>query len=355
MKIGIFSPYLDTPTGGEKYVLTAAACLSENNKVSVFWDFPEDIKKSEKVFGLDLSKVNVVKNIFSRKISLIQRLIQSRQYDVIMFLSDGSIPLLGCRLFVHFQHPVDWVKYDSLFSKFKIGRINKVICNSLFTKNYIDQQVGVKSVVLYPPVSDLGIGKEKKENTILTVGRYGPASGGTSFKKQEILIEAFKKMQKSGLKNWRFFIATSYKEENKAKVDELKKRSKGFDINFIENASWDKIVDINGKAKIYWHAAGYGEDLNLNPHMAEHFGISTVEAMSAGAVPIVYGAGGQKEIIEDKKNGYYWFTEKELMEKTSKVIENEELLIKMGKMAEERSRDFTGNRFCVELQKIFKE
>ena len=63
-------------------------------------------------------------------------------------------------------------------------------------------------------------------------------------------------------------------------------------------------------AKIYWHASGFGEDLETHPEKAEHFGITTVEAMINGLVPIVIDAGGQKEIVvqdrwvfmEDQKN-----------------------------------------------------
>ena len=43
---------------------------------------------------------------------------------------------------------------------------------------------------------------------------------------------------------------------------------------------------------LFWHAAGLGEDPTTNPDRFEHFGISVVEAMSAGAVPMVYEHGG---------------------------------------------------------------
>ena len=39
-------------------------------------------------------------------------------------------------------------------------------------------------------------------------------------------------------------------------------------------------------AKIFWHAAGMKSDETIYPELAEHFGISTVEAMSAGCVPV---------------------------------------------------------------------
>jgi len=39
----------------------------------------------------------------------------------------------------------------------------------------------------------------------------------------------------------------------------------------------------------------------------EHFGITTVEAMAAGCVPLVYDSGGQAEIVSSGYNGYRLF------------------------------------------------
>jgi len=42
--------------------------------------------------------------------------------------------------------------------------------------------------------------------------------------------------------------------------DELKKRGKGAKIFFYPNISFKKLQDLYGRASIYWHAMGYGED-----------------------------------------------------------------------------------------------
>ena len=57
-------------------------------------------------------------------------------------------------------------------------------------------------------------------------------------------------------------------------------------------------------AAVYWHATGLDEDIDDDPVRAEHFGITTVEAMSAGAVPVVIAAGGQPEIVRDGVDGF---------------------------------------------------
>lgn len=66
-KIAIYSPYLDTASGGEKYMLTIAEFLSKNYQVDVLLDshlltFGEkDLReRNESPHGLDLSKVNFI-------------------------------------------------------------------------------------------------------------------------------------------------------------------------------------------------------------------------------------------------------------------------------------------------------
>lgn len=365
MKIGIFDPYLDTLSGGEKYILTAAVCLlSSQNEVFLFWDPKEEAKLKQAIYkklGLDISLIKFTPNIFSSDIPFFSRIKSSKKYDIIIYLSDGSIPLVWPKLYVHFQFPVEWVKGDSVITKFKLKRVSGILCNSLFTKNYIDRKFGVKSTILYPPVSKNNTIEDKsdlantnKENVILNVGRFGVDIEGSNYKKQDIMIKVFKKMVDRGLAGWKFILITGVRQGDKDKLWQLKKIAKGYPITFIENPSNSFLWEQYRKAKIYWHASGFGEDLKKHPEKAEHFGISTVEAMMEGAVPVVINAGGQKEIVEDGKNGFLWDKEIELIEKTDILIKNPEVWIKMSKEAIRRSKVFNVERFCEELTTIIK-
>ena len=42
--------------------------------------------------------------------------------------------------------------------------------------------------------------------------------------------------------------------------------------------------------------------------MFEHFGITTVEAMAAGCVPVVIDKADQREIVRHVTDGYRWTT-----------------------------------------------
>ena len=358
MKIGIFDPYLDTLSGGEKYMLSIASCLSKENEVFIFWDKDKEAEIRSgalKKLGIDLSQILFYKNIFDKNISLAKRLIESKKFDSIVYLSDGSIPFVGAKLYIHFQFPVEHLGELSTKDKIKLSLVRKIFCNSNFTKYFIDKKLKVKSLVLYPPVQIKNRNNIKKENIILHVGRFYEDSTGANYKKQDVMIDAFRKMADAGLKNWKLVMVIGVKDKDKEKSSKFQQNAKGYSIEIIENPP-DEILWANyAKAKIYWHATGFGEDLESFPEKAEHFGISTVEAMGAGAVPVVVNAGGQKEIIEDGENGYLWDTLEEFIEKTNNLIKDVRLWTNMSEEAIKRSRVFSEERFCKEVKQIIEQ
>lgn len=357
MKIGIYDPYLDTLAGGEKYMLTFATCLAKNHTVSLFWhtDDKEKIKESaKKRLGIDLSNVHIADNLFSTSVPFYKRLLESRKYDAVIVLSDGSFPLLMCPLILHFQSPLEWIKGKTIKNKIKLARVKNIICNSQFTKSFIDKELSVFSTVIYPPVdvSHTFISTDKK-NIILNVGRFGIKTHGSSYKKQEELIDVFNKMVTDGLVDWELVFVMSYKKDQQTKFDIFKESIEGFPIKIIENPSNEVLWEIYKKSKIYWHAAGFGEDIQKDPDRAEHFGIATVEAMSVGSVPIVIKMGGQVEIVENGENGLFWETKEELIRKTNQVIKDNKLWKTLSENAIKRAKDFSQEKFCERISNLF--
>ncbi len=353
MRIGIFDPYLDDLGGGEKYMMTIAECLSKNHIVDIFWDNKEDLKTLNHRFSLDLTRVRLVPNLFLPKIPTLKRFIETRKYDVIIFLSDGSLPLVSSKkLLVHIQQPLKIMQVDSIIDKIKTARVNKFFCNSQYTKDFIDKKFHLKTIVLYPPVAFYPK-NIRKENIILHVGRFRVKNvQNDDYKKQGIMINAFKDMVERGLKNWRFVLAVSIQEKDKETFTLLRKSVSGFPIEFLVNKTNDELWDIYSKSKIYWHASGFGEDLEKNPEYAEHFGISTVEAMGAGVVPVVINAGGQKEIVTEGKNGFLWDSIAELQLKTLRLIRSNLLLERVSKQAILSVKKFDKERFCQEINDL---
>lgn len=357
MKIGIYDPYLDTLGGGEKYMVSAAACLSKKHEVSVFWDDEAILTKLHERFLIDISSLHVEPNIFSPSVSTLERVKKSRQYDRIFFLSDGSIPFLFCKkLYLHFQFPVVWL-HPSLLTKIKLARASGIICNSYFTKQYIDKKFGIKSLVIYPPstgeYNDLK--NFQKEKIILSVGRFNLLSDGSTFKKQEVMISLFGDLvKKYRLQDWELLLVISAREEEIPLIQKLKDKINDFSVKICINASAEKLQEYYAKASIYWHAAGFGENIKNHPEMAEHFGIATVQAMERGAVPVVIHAGGQGEIVQDGENGFLWKTKEECIKKTAKVIVDKKLWNQLSRSAQKRAADFSVQSFCEKINSLFK-
>ncbi len=356
MRIGVFDPYLDDIGGGEKYMMTIASLLSRGHEVDVFWDNTEDFMLVSKRFAIDVSKVRLVKNVFRPDIGFVQRFIQTLSYDAIIFLSDGSIPLVGARrLYIHIQQPLERMQ-RGFSNNLKLSRVTKFFCNSRYTQRFISEKFGIPTEILYPPVAiseKILREAQHKENIILHVGRFRVKNvSNGDYKKQSVMIEAFKQMVDKGLKNWKFVLAISFFEKEQKEFEEMQKKTKRYPIEFLINQTNNDLWDVYSKAKIYWHASGYGEDLQKHPEFAEHFGISTVEAMGAGAVPVVINAGGQKEIVIQGKNGFLWDNLDELSTCTKKLIEDENLLKKLSHNAQKTALKFSDKTFAEKIDSL---
>jgi glycosyltransferase involved in cell wall biosynthesis len=106
------------------------------------------------------------------------------------------------------------------------------------------------------------------------------------------------------------------------------------------------------RATIFWHGAGFGVDHELFPERAEHFGMATVEAMSAGCIPFAYNAGGQKEIIDSSNAGYLWSATDELVSRTIRIMQNPGVFPSLQRAARERSLEFSQQRFSERLLRL---
>lgn len=338
MVVGLYNPYLETLGGGERYIISLASYLSGMHDVRIFWDDPGILKRAHERFGLDLSRVTIEPNIWKPG-RLMRKLTQSAAYDRIIIVSDGSIPLsFAKKTYLIVQFPIPWVRADSPVSRFKLRRIDGVIVYSDFVKRHIDPVLRVDSRVIPPgiPVSEFTAGKKAK--TILTVGRF---TQGMNTKKQEVLIEAFKRIHEAKkAPGWRLVVAGGVRSEDEKYVKHLADIAQGYPISIESNVKYSRLRRLYASASVYWHGAGYGEDLSSYPHYAEHFGITVVEAMAAGCVPIVFDGGGLPEIVTDGKNGFVWKTPEELITKTLAFIQQPAHAKKLADAAAGRAHDF---------------
>ncbi|MCJ7805571.1 glycosyltransferase family 4 protein [Patescibacteria group bacterium] len=340
MKAAIYNPYLDTLGGGERYSMAVATALFDvGYQVDVQWEMSDIKRKLEDRFGIVLDGVNFVPDVK-----------RGDGYDICFWVSDGSIPTLKARKnFLHFQVPFDDVNGKTLLNRMKLFRINKIICNSNFTKSFIDKEYGVKSIVIYPPVDVEKIKPKRKEKMILSVGRFSQLKQA---KRQDVLIEAFKKLYDKGYRDWRLVLAGGVEVGVGNYIEKLKKMAEHYPVEIFQSPDFKTLKDLYGRAKIFWSAAGFGINEEKEPERVEHFGISVVEAMCAGDVPIVLFAGGHKEIISEGINGYGWTTIGQLIKKSIKLINDRILFKGVMKEAIETCNKYGYEQFRTSIKKI---
>jgi O-antigen biosynthesis protein len=180
----------------------------------------------------------------------------------------------------------------------------------------------------------------KKTKTILTVGRFNSLFAA---KKQDVLIDAFCNASKEKkFAGWKLVLAGGALTTDQVYLKKLQEKASGYPIEFYPNCTFSKLQNLYSSASIYWHAAGFGE---IMPEHMEHFGMSTVEAMASGCIPIVYNGGGQPEIVQDSHNGFLWSTTEELTQKTEYVIHNSDGLKNVVGEAKRTSQNFTKEKF----------
>ncbi len=342
MKAAIYNPYLDTLGGGERYTIFFCTTLAKFGfNVDIEWRDKNILEKLKNRFGIPrLNNLNIVDSIN-----------RGDGYDLCFWVSDGSIPTLRSKNnIIHFQFPFKDVNGNSLLNKMKLFRVNNIVCNSYFTKGFIDKEYGVNSIVIYPPIDTKKFKARRKENIICYVGRF---SRLTQAKGHNFLIDAFKNLtQDSNYMDWKLVLAGGVEIGVDDELKKLKKKAKNLKVEFLESPDFSTIVDLYGKSKFFWSATGYKTNEKKEPQKSEHFGMTLVEAMSAGAVPIVYRSGGFKEIINSSENGYLYDNISDLVKITKNLITNGKLTREMSKKAIIRSMDFDSKIFEKEVLKL---
>lgn len=348
MRIGFYSPYFPMMGGGERYLLTLAKLYSDKHDVSLVMD-PTLTKRINETFGFNVSKIKVIPPKRFLSLNTWQRYIFLGSFEVFFYTTDGSVFLSASKKnYLVIQSPAH-IPSGKIVNAMKMHNWHPV-CYSNFMKDIIMTRLGRKAHVVPPAVDDGFFAKKKaeKRNIILTVGRFFPYPHN---KNQEVLAQVFNSYSRKALPGWRLVIAGGLTESGSINVvEKLKELCRNTSIELKINIGFKELLTLYKHTKIYWHAAGFGQDTLNHPERAEHFGITTLEAMAAGAVPIVYPAGGQTELVKEAENGYHWKSVLELIEKTVLLTQDEKLRTEVSLKAINSARLFS----VANLQTVYE-
>ncbi len=332
MKVAICHTHLQMLGGGERVALTIASALAKRgHSVALYGITSYEKSFFEKYYNIDLSTVRFrtsfgllsLLKVFGhyQKCIIPCILSKAKGFDLIIDTSsNGFYPICtDARSICYVHYPLDklpetpFMKLFLLPIRNRIGysfdRYDRILCNSLFTKNEVSKLTSQDVTVIYPPV-DIYNGPmcHDKEKIICTVGRITPE------KNLEVMIASFKEIHAT-YPDWRLVIVGSCR--NTGYLQTLKSSCENLPVEFHHNATHGKLCEVYSRASIYWHAKGFGVE---EKSAYEHFGITTVEAMSYGCIPVVINKGGQCEIVDHGENGFRWDTASEMIHYTKLII-----------------------------------
>ncbi len=231
-----------------------------------------------------------------------------------------------------------------------------IIAISRYSQKWIKKLWKKDSILLFPPVDTDEFKPAKKKKIILTVGRFFPEHHN---KKQLEMAIAFKQLCKEHprlMEGYSLYMAggLSSKREHLDYVSAIQKESQGYPVKLFPNLEYNKLKELFSVSQIFWHASGMGEDEQKHPEKFEHFGITTVEAMAAGCIPVVINKGGQTEIIRDKIDGFLFSGPGQLKQITLNIIRGSYHPEKLRENALQRAEMFSSKNFALKLNEIIR-
>jgi len=188
----------------------------------------------------------------------------------------------------HLRNRLYFSAYQSFLNSRKRDITRKLFfANSKFTADAVKSEFGLTPYILYPPIStDLldyngTESDDQRDNTVITVARI-------SAEKNLKIIPYIAKLT-SNISFTIVGLLDSIQEFNSLirLINELGVSDK---VKILTNIKRNDLKRILRTSKVYLHTS-----------VNEHFGISIVEGMASGCIPIVHNSGGPKEFVPSSR------------------------------------------------------
>ncbi len=376
LRVGVYNLYWSTYGGGEQVAGAFAQALGSEHDVTLLGPEPVDTSATTARLGVDLTGCSYQRVVDDEAASA-----ASAAFDVFVnctYLSTAHNRAPLGLYYVHFPQPpvsvcrravqrLARVAADGL-GMIHVDRLDRVrrgfdrraarsdwthtyttfLANSAFTADWVTRLWKVPAEVLHPPVRP-EVAPGEKAHLIASVGRFFDPMYGHC-KKQLDLVAAFPLIEQQGANDWRLVLIGGADAASREYALAVRRAAVGHAVEVHFNAPRALVRDTLAAASIFWHAGGYGEDPETHPDRFEHFGIAVVEAMAAGAVPVVFGAAGPAEIVHHGVDGYHWHNIDELVALTRELIDDPAHRQRLAAQAQARARDFTYEVFAERVR-----
>jgi glycosyltransferase involved in cell wall biosynthesis len=249
-----------------------------------------------------------------------------------------------------------WLKRDPHDLRF-LSDYTVVLANSEYTQGWISRLWGRESEVLFPPVGVARIApaEQRADRLVLSVGRFF-APGLGHAKRQLEMVRFFVDGYRSGdLAGWRMVVVGGCEKSQEPYLNEVRRAAGGAPVSVESNVPRSRVQELMSTATVFWSATGYGEDETRRPWTAEHFGMTTAEAMAGGCVPVVIDKAGQREIVRDGVDGFTWRRPEELVARTAQVGRDEPLRQRLATAAVARAETYSEDAFVARWRRIARQ
>jgi glycosyltransferase involved in cell wall biosynthesis len=276
----------------------------------------------------------------------IRNIVSRGSFDVVLSTQDiGYVPsthapvVQYCYFPEYFSHlqssssPM-WRSYyrpASSYYRNRVRRVRTLLSVSDFTRGFVQKKWGRDSITVYPPCpvdaySELSK-VQSRENLVVTVGRIVPE------KRFHMFVELARMIP-----NTKFVAIGSLSDSTSAYYERLR-RTAPENVSFVLSPL-RKVKDLLGSAMVYVHCAEN-----------EHFGITIVEAMAAGCVPVVHDSGGPREIVT-KDVGFRWRNLSLAGRQIAMLVENDRLRREFSAVSSVKAQEFRPEVFESEMARV---
>lgn len=367
---GFFTPYNIACGGGERYLLSsvkAAQALGFHTEILV--TSSNTCKSKEGVLDVAgqlrvaLNETRLSFRVVSSTSS--SRIASPNTYDLFFLLGNEKYPMykgLGRLNMYMCQFPFDLASGVDAEHVGAFASYHYVLLNSIYSQRWYQalilpvlqytlkhQHYFPSMEILYPAVIPFApTGSTERKNIVL----LGRVFTGRQDKGHAAAIRVFRQLISKGeFPGVRLVLAGNVQAGHEAHAERLRQDAKGLPVDFLFGGSSDKLQDALQSSLVQWHMTGLvsnqrDQQNRSDPADVEHFGISIIEGMSAGCIPIAYCVGGATDFIHHNVNGFLACSEHNFLVHTRKLLSSHsddlEGLRRQGQRTAER---FTASAF----------
>ncbi len=378
-RIGIFHLSLNPCGGAESLALTLIDALHEcGHRVELITIEKTDWDKIKTILGVDLSSVDrtvvippwrTLPTMYSTFVYWLLRdaifmpLMKGR-YDLTITTMQTLPVIFSDVLYIHFPDFTStyldkhYRKYSEgvgrayslpfrLFSSLAIQAFMRMphrpllVTNSQYSRDQIRHDLNSDAVVVHPGIDTRRYAHRRnvdREDLVVTVSRI----------EEKKNLDILPRLARFFTKKTKFVLLGTTDRTSEGYVSHIISEAKNLGTQdrflILRNASEAQKVELFSKAKLYLHTM-----------RSEHFGMSIVEGMSAGLVPVVHKSGGPWVDILSRTQGLYGYAYERVEEAASimrHLLEDEKTRAEISRRAVQRAALFDLNIFKSSISEL---